>query len=123
VSSTTDAWLGYERLKAHAYRHRITFLTDHPEPASDLLLPVHLVASLLKRWLLGTDQGAVSPAHLDYYHYEFTFRFNRRRSPSSGKTVLPPRSASRRRRPDAVSLAVKGVRRRRARKRRTRHHN
>jgi transposase-like protein len=81
----TDGWLGYERLKAHGYRHRITFLGDHPEPASELLPRVHLVASLLKRWLLGTHQGAVSPAHLDYYLDEFTFRFNRRRSKSRGK--------------------------------------
>ena len=55
----TDAWLGYDRMKTHGYRHRITFLTDHPEPASELLPRVHLVASLLKRWLLGTHQGAV----------------------------------------------------------------
>ena len=46
---------------------------------------VHLVVSLLKRWLLGTHQGAVSPAHLDYYLDEFTFRFNRRRSRYRGK--------------------------------------
>jgi transposase-like protein len=76
----TDGWLGYERLKAHGYRHRITFLSDHPEPANELLPRVHLVVSLLKRWLLGTHQGAVSPAHLDYYLDEFTFRFNRRLS-------------------------------------------
>jgi len=46
---------------------------------------VHLVASLLKRWLLGTHQGAVSFAHLDYYLDEFTFRFNRRTSRSRGQ--------------------------------------
>ena len=39
---------------------------------------------MLKRWLLGTHQGAVYPAHLDYYLDEFTFRFNRRRSRSRG---------------------------------------
>jgi hypothetical protein len=50
------------------------------------LLPrVNLTASLLKRWLLGTHQGAVQPSHLDYYLDEFTFRFNRRRSKSRGK--------------------------------------
>ena len=38
------------------------------------------VASLLKRWLLGTLQGGVQQQHLDYYLDEFTFRFNRRRS-------------------------------------------
>jgi hypothetical protein len=43
------------------------------------------VTSLLKRWLLGTHQGAVSRAHLDYYLDEFTFRFNRRGSRSRGK--------------------------------------
>jgi len=45
----------------------------------------HLVASLLKRWLLGTYQGAVGPTHLDYYLDEYTFRFNRRTSRSRGK--------------------------------------
>ena len=45
---------------------------------------VHLVASLLKRWLLGTHQGAVRPQHLDYYMDEFTFRFNRRSSNHRG---------------------------------------
>ena len=45
---------------------------------------VHRVASLLKRWLLGTHQGAVQPTQLDYYLDEFTFRFNRRTSRSRG---------------------------------------
>ena len=38
---------------------------------------VRRIAALLKRWLLGTHQGAVSAKHLDYYLDEFTFRFNR----------------------------------------------
>jgi hypothetical protein len=46
---------------------------------------VHRVAGLLKRWLLGTHQGAVAPQHLSYYLDEFTFRFNRRRSKSRSK--------------------------------------
>jgi hypothetical protein len=45
---------------------------------------VHNVAALLKRWLLGTHQGAVEHAHLDYYLDEFAFRFNRRRSNARG---------------------------------------
>ena len=50
------------------------------------LLPrVHRVVSLLKRWLLGTHQGAIGQEHLDYYLDEFTFRFNRRKSASRGK--------------------------------------
>lgn len=39
----------------------------------------------MKRWLLGTQQGAVSAAHLPYYLDEFTFSFNRRKSKSRGK--------------------------------------
>lgn len=50
------------------------------------LLPrVHRIASLVKRWLLGTHQGAVRREHLDYYLDEYTFRFNRRTSRSRGK--------------------------------------
>ena len=45
---------------------------------------VHRVSSLLKRWLLGTHQGSVSPEHLDAYLGEFTFRFNRRSSRRRG---------------------------------------
>jgi hypothetical protein len=45
---------------------------------------VHRVASLLKRWLLGTHQGGVSHDQLDYYLDEFTFRFNRRHSRHRG---------------------------------------
>jgi hypothetical protein len=46
---------------------------------------VHLVIALLKRWLMGTHQGAVSLEHLDAYLDEFVFRFNRRKSRSRGK--------------------------------------
>ena len=45
---------------------------------------VHRVVSLLKRWLLGTHQGAVERKHLPYYLDEFTFRFNRRTSRRRG---------------------------------------
>ena len=78
----TDDGSGYSRLRSLGYDH------DVIQPAAalgDNLLPrVNLVASLLKRWLLGTHQGAVRPSHLDYYLDEFTFRFNRRTSRSRG---------------------------------------
>jgi hypothetical protein len=65
--------------------HEISVLRGRGASAATELLPrVHLVASLLKRWLLGTHQGAVRPAHLAYYLDEFTFRFNRRTSTSRG---------------------------------------
>jgi len=55
------------------------------KPGAHLMPRVHRAVSLLKRWLLGTHQGAVGQAHLDYYLDEFTFRFNRRKSASRGK--------------------------------------
>lgn len=80
---STDAWLGYNDLSTMGYKHIITnqqsFIGDNPLPL------VHRVTSLLKRWLLGTHQGAVSHEHLDYYLDEFTFRFNRRTSKYRGK--------------------------------------
>ena len=84
-TSADHGWDGYERVKANGYRHRVSFLRGHPELGSELLPRVHRVVSLLKRWLLGTHQGAVSRAHLDYYLDEFTFRFNRRTSRHRGK--------------------------------------
>lgn len=45
---------------------------------------VHRVAALVKRWLLGTHQSSVDPAHLQSYLDEFVFRFNRRRSRARG---------------------------------------
>ena len=47
------------------YTHEVTVLSQHDEPAHQLMPRVHRVASLLKRWLLGTHQGAVSGKHLD----------------------------------------------------------
>jgi len=73
----TDDWAGYGPLASRGYTHRVL-------PPKALVLP-HLVASLVKRWLLGTYQGAVRPTHLAYYLDEFTFRFNRRTSRSRGK--------------------------------------
>jgi transposase-like protein len=81
----TDGWLGYEPLEKKGYQHAVTYLRGQKESPSELMPRVHLVVSLLKRWLIGTHQGAVSHKHLDYYLDEFTFRFNRRRSRSRGK--------------------------------------
>jgi transposase-like protein len=82
----TDGWDGYAGLTSRGYLHEISVLSGQPKDAAVKLLPrVHLVAALLKRWLLGTHQGAVAATHLDYYLDEFTFRFNRRSSRSRGK--------------------------------------
>ncbi len=79
----TDGWNGYVGLDQLGYRHKVV---DHRAVVGDNLLPhVNRVAGLLKRWLLGTHQGAVEHSHLDYYLDEYTFRFNRRTSRSRGK--------------------------------------
>jgi len=80
----TDGWGGYVGLAALGYRHKVTVIKHSGREAHRLLPRVHKVASLLKRWLLGTHQGGVQPQHLDYYLDEFTFRFNRRTSRSRG---------------------------------------
>jgi len=81
----TDGWCGYNGLGSLGYLHAVTKLAGARETASEAMPRVHRVVSLLKRWLLGTHQGAVSREHLDYYLDEFTFRFNRRTSRHRGK--------------------------------------
>ena len=84
----TDGWKPYQGLASLGYQHEISKLKGQPLSAAIEVLPrIHRVASLLKRWLLGTHQGAIAPAHLDYYLDEFTFRFNRRTSASRGKLL------------------------------------
>lgn len=78
----TDGWDGYNGLVSRGYRH--TVVRRSAEIGEDLLPTCHRVASLLKRWLLGTHQGAVRHEHLAYYLDEFTFRFNRRTSAARG---------------------------------------
>lgn len=79
----TDGWKGYENIDNEGYSRII--IRDESNVSDTLLPHAHRVASLLKRWLLGTHQGAVRQTHLDYYLDEFTFRFNRRTSSSRGK--------------------------------------
>jgi transposase-like protein len=78
----TDDWNGYNGLRRLGYQH--TVIRPAGAAKENLLPLVNRVASLLKRWLLGTHQGAVAHSHLDYYLDEFTFRFNRRTSNSRG---------------------------------------
>ncbi len=83
----TDACQGYRGLEAAGYVHdrrSQRAARAAGEDPHELLPAVHRVASLLKRWLLGTHQGAVEPSHLPVYLDEFVFRFNRRRSHSRG---------------------------------------
>lgn len=79
----TDGWDGYNILPNYGYIH---LPMSHKNAASGDSTPLtHLVASLLKRWFIGTHQGAINHGNLQYYLDEFTFRFNRRNSRSRGK--------------------------------------
>ena len=83
----TDAWQGYRWLEKNGYIHdrrSQRAASARGEDPGELLPGVHRIASLAKRWLLGTHQGAVDSAHLPSYLDEFVFRFNRRRSRSRG---------------------------------------
>jgi transposase-like protein len=75
----TDGHPSYRGLSTRGYRHKRR-VVGQPERASHVLPYVHRAIALLKRWLLGTYQGAVRPVHLQPYLDEFAFRFNRRRS-------------------------------------------
>jgi transposase-like protein len=96
----TDGLSVYDTLKDGGFDHRPHIITTGGGVARQQLDPVHLVISLLKRWLAGTHQGAVTPSHLQAYLDEFSFRFNRRLSQHRGKlfyrliqqavTIRPP---------------------------------
>ena len=80
----TDGSFAYRSLPEHGYpRNRIVHVGSD-EPAHVTMPGVHRIAALLKRWLLGTHQGAVRSRQLDSYLEEYTFRFNRRTSRSRG---------------------------------------
>jgi transposase-like protein len=80
----TDGWQGYFDIGRYRFSHVVTNVSASGDPAHVALPHVHLVSSLLQRWILGTHQGAISHAQLDYYLDEFTFRFNRRRARHRG---------------------------------------
>jgi transposase-like protein len=80
----TDGLSSYVKACGEEYEHRPEPIAGSGTTAHDLLPGVHMIASLAKRWLLGTHQGGIKPGHLQAYLDEFTFRFNRRRSRARG---------------------------------------
>jgi transposase-like protein len=78
----TDGWQPYRAATAGRYVHQRQ--PGAGREATTTLPGVHRVASLAKRWLLGTHQGSADDAHLPSYLDEFVFRFNRRRSGTRG---------------------------------------
>ena len=80
----TDGSAAYRKLAELGYGHQRTVMLGAVQPAHASMPGVHRVASLVKRWILGTHHGSVQPGHLDAYLNEFVFRFNRRTSNSRG---------------------------------------
>jgi len=80
----TDGASILRKLTDLGYEHQAFVGVDSPEPAHVNLPGVHMIGSLLKRWLTGTLHYAVTQEHLAYYLDEYTFRFNRRTSTSRG---------------------------------------
>ncbi len=81
----TDGWSGYVFLSQNKeYEHIVKVVSKSGKQAHELLPHVHMVDSLVKRWIKGTHQGKISPKHLEYYLDEFAFRFNRKPSTHIG---------------------------------------
>jgi len=82
----SDGWQPYSKLESMGYRHEVV---QNIDGKTDNLLPhVHTIASLIKRWILGTFQGSCSKEHFSYYLDEYAFRYNRRKSKSRGLLFL-----------------------------------
>ncbi|VAX20527.1 hypothetical protein MNBD_IGNAVI01-491 [hydrothermal vent metagenome] len=83
----TDGWPSYNNLINMGYEHKIQ--KSVVKDAEEEVLPnVHRIASLLKRWLIGTHQSYLNKNKLGYYLDEYVFRYNRRTSTSSGLLFL-----------------------------------
>jgi transposase-like protein len=80
----TDGLSSYRQLGQHGYTHEAINIKASGDPAHVTMPAVHRIASLLKRWWLGTHHGAMSPEHFDAYLEEYVFRFNRRTSMHRG---------------------------------------
>lgn len=83
----TDGWPSYSELRNRGYQHIVQKATVEDDD-QEVLPNVHRIASLLKRWLLGTHQSYLNKNKLGYYLDEYVFRYNRRTSKSRGLLFL-----------------------------------
>ena len=75
----TNGWCGYSFLSdSENFKHDTKTISGSGKQAHELLHHIHMVDSLLKRWINGYHQGNVSHKHLAYYLDEFAFRFSRK---------------------------------------------
>jgi len=84
----SDEHKSYIKIIEKGYTHdamKKPYYWEQVDGDDDRLLPcVHRVASLLKRWYLGTYHGGMNMMEIQPYLDEFVFRFNRRTSGSRG---------------------------------------
>ena len=106
----TDGKKEYKGIESLGYRHVITVMKDEDDPARVEMPACHRVASLVKRWLLGTHNGGFARQHLDAYLDEFTFRFNRRASKARGLIFYRLLVQCLNTRPDDRALAARQAR-------------
>ncbi len=83
----TDGCQGYAPLAGLGYRHRPRTRGVDPRRAAWLLPRVHHVFGNLQTWLRGTHHG-VSHKHLQVYLDQYTFPFDRRRTPQTAFQTL-----------------------------------
>ncbi|MBK6264550.1 IS1595 family transposase [Marivirga sp. S37H4] len=79
----TDSRSVFKGLKNLGYDHCVESnkaVLDEKE----ILPNVYRVASLIRRWLLGTHQNFIGQQYLSNYLDEYTFRYNRRKSNNRG---------------------------------------
>jgi hypothetical protein len=96
----TDGWSPYREAQRDGYRPVVMSVKGSGKTASERLPLVHLVASLVKRYLRQTFQGSTSRHWIQTMLWEFEYRFNRRRSKrrpllfyrllETGRRVRPP---------------------------------
>ena len=78
ASIATDGWKAYLGLGSKGYVHERIIVSKGECKAHEYLPASHLVFTLLKRVLVGTYHGGISPRHTPAYLDEIVFRFNRR---------------------------------------------
>ena len=98
----TDGWPSYGPIKDHGYVHEKTVVTASNDPAHVSMPAVHRVASLLKRWLLGTHQGAVGDRTPRRLPERVHLPLQPPRLAAPGAALLPPARAGGRHRPGGL---------------------
>ena len=96
----TDGWQAYWTVPEHGYEHERTIMSGQHDPAHVLMPGVHRVASLLKRWMLGTHQGSIGPRAPRRLPQRVRLPLQPTPLPPSRPAVLPIARAGRPDRPD-----------------------